>query len=167
MSISDPEPFLLTSAVQKRMQWARDNMGMDWTWLIWTDETMMVLGEKPMHRKVTRRPGEEFLLECIDPQVISGHASLMVWGAIGYNTKGPLIWVDLEPSQSNGKMRTKAEGLNRPKYTEQILRGPFLDFYTQVKNTTGKDILVMENGALAHHAKYTKTAQDELRMPSH
>ncbi len=91
----------------------------------------------------------------------------MVWRALGYNTKGPLIWVDLEPSRGNGKTRTKAEGLNRLKYTEQILRGPLLEFYTQVKNTTGKDTLVMEDGAPAHHAKYTKTAQDELCMPSH
>ncbi len=125
---------------------------MDWTWLVCTDEMMMVLGGKLMHRKVTCQwhPGEEFLPECIDRRVVSGRASLMVWGAIGYNTKGPLIWVNLEPSWSNGKTRTKAKDLNGPKYTEKILKGPLLDFYMQTKDTTGKDILVMEDGAPAH-----------------
>lgn len=82
----------------------------------------------------------------------------MVWGAIGYNTKGPLIWVNLEPSWSNGKTRTEAKDLNRPKYTEKILKGPLLDFYMQIKDTIGKEILVMVDGVPAHQAKYTKTA---------
>lgn len=41
---------------------------------------------------------------------------------------------------------------------EQILKGPLLDFYMQINDTTGKDILVMEDGVPAHQAKYNKTA---------
>lgn len=63
--------LLLASAVQKRMQWARDNTGMDWTWLVWMDEMMMMLGEKLMHRKVTWHPGEEFFYKNVLIQEMS------------------------------------------------------------------------------------------------
>ena len=45
-------------------------------------------------------------------------------GAIAYNHKFPLVRISLRASSSNGRVTTKAEGLNRQKYVDMILNGP-------------------------------------------
>ena len=55
---------------------------------------------------------------------------VMVWGCIAYNAKGPLIFLDL-PGGRGG-------GLTGPRYIEQVLGGPFLAYYRQLKHMHGK-----------------------------
>ena len=76
------KPFLSSRTVQLRLEWACSHRTMDWDHVIWTDEMSIELGEQPLHRRVTRLPGEELLLDNIQPTFRSGRQSLMVWGAI-------------------------------------------------------------------------------------
>ena len=76
---------------------------MDWDHVIWTDEMSIELGEQPRRRRVTRLPGEEFMLENMQPTFHSGRKSIMVWGAIANGLKGPLVKLDFS-EKGEGKM---------------------------------------------------------------
>ena len=58
------------------------------------------LGEQP-RQFVTRKPGEEFLLENIQPTFRSGRDSIMLWGCVALGRKGPLIRLDFEEDKEN------------------------------------------------------------------
>src|ERR1700685_2147265 len=83
--------------------------------VLWTDESSIELGEQPGHQFITCHPGEEYILECIQPTFHSSRKTLIVWGAIGTGRKGPLIRLDMKNRDENGKKK-QGRDLNGAKY---------------------------------------------------
>ncbi|EIW71785.1 hypothetical protein TREMEDRAFT_23848, partial [Tremella mesenterica DSM 1558] len=67
-------PFLRPQAIEKRINWAKDNVGQDWSRVIFTDEMSLA-----------------FDLKHLQPTFRSGRKYIMVWGAMAHNHKFPLI----------------------------------------------------------------------------
>jgi transposase len=128
---------------------------------MYTDEASIEMGERPGHRKVTRLPGEEELPENIEPIFRSGRKSLMVWGAITHNKKGPLIRLETVPAVVDSQGRKKGGGINGERYVSQVLMGPLVDFIDEVEDEFDVRVEVVEDGAPAHRSKVAKAARKE------
>ncbi|EUC54790.1 transposable element tc3 transposase, putative [Rhizoctonia solani AG-3 Rhs1AP] len=61
------KPFISEATIPKRIAWAEENERRDWQGVMWTDESKLETGQRPGQKRVTRRPGEENLHECIVP----------------------------------------------------------------------------------------------------
>ena len=160
------KPYLTPAQIEKRMAWAEANRERDWGKVIFTDETRLEIGERPGRRYVTRKPGEEFLFENIQPTFKSGRKSIMVWGCIAAGKKGPLVRlrlgqeVDEEPE---GRRRKSGRGgLDGPRYIKQVLNGPLKRFYAEMVAERGSGIVVVEDGAPAHSCNLAKAARASL-----
>jgi len=87
------KPFLTQATKTKRKEWAEgygDWTIQDWQDVIWSDECAFSVGQGPERVWVTRRPDEEYIEDCIVPK-FPHRTTIMVWGAIYRNFKGPLI----------------------------------------------------------------------------
>ena len=160
--IARRKPFLSRRARAKRTTWAQNASKVDWECVVFTDETSVEIGLNPSRVHVTRRPGEEYMEENLQTSFHSSRQSLMVWGAIAFNRKFPLFRVPLLPSSSDGKRRTRAEGLNGSKYAEHVVAGPLKRCCDLLEAEKHKDILVLEDGAPAHSSKVARRAREEL-----
>ncbi|KAF9472803.1 hypothetical protein BDN70DRAFT_818123, partial [Pholiota conissans] len=148
--VAHRKPYLTKKTVAAHLEWAKANIGRDWALIIFTDEAAIKIGEHPTHQRVTRLPGEEFLLENIEPTFRSGRKSLMVWVAITHNKKGPIIHIEMVPAVINENGKKKGGGMNGKRYVDQILNGPLLRFWQEVEKDRGPGILLVEDGAPAH-----------------
>jgi len=87
------KPFLTAATKSKRQAWGekyQDWAVEDWQDVIWSDECAFSVGNKPGTVWVTRRPGEEYLEDCLVPK-FPRLTTVMVWGAIYRDLKGPLV----------------------------------------------------------------------------
>jgi hypothetical protein len=157
--VKEEKPGLTKDQELRRLEWAYDNEGRDWEAIIWSDETTVELGKQPKKERVTRRPDERFLRECIKPTYRSGRKSIMVWGAISHNKKGPLIILDFTIIPTDNPSTKIVKGLDGPKYIDQVVRGPLKDFKKEMEHDIGKKVLIVEDGAPSHRAKLTKGAR--------
>ena len=92
------KPYLSAAAKVKRQDWGeryRDWTSGDWQDVIWLDECALSVGQVPGNVWVTRRPGEEFLENCLVPK-FHRLTMVMIWGAIYRDMKGPLIIWDMK-----------------------------------------------------------------------
>jgi hypothetical protein len=89
----------------------------------------------------------------------------MVWGAIAYGKKWPLLRLPLAPSVASGGKRTKAEGLNEEKYAEWVIRGRLAhineEMALQAGREHGRGVEVVEDGAPSHKSKLAARAREE------
>jgi hypothetical protein len=155
------KPFLTEVVIKKHVKCAEENKVRDWSTVLWTDESSIELGEWPGCQFITRHPGEEYLLECIQSTFHSGQKTLMVWGAIGTGRKGPLIRLDMENGNNNGGKKQE-RGLNGAKYVAQVLQGPLKEFVEELEDKWDHNMLVVEDGAPGHTSKLTLKARSEL-----
>jgi hypothetical protein len=109
----------------------------EWKRIIWTDEASVEIGRDSSARRVWRTKDEEFLHSCIKPTYKSGRTSVMIWGAIVHGRLGPLFVFP------EGKIKSDV-------YIDDILKGPFLDFYRSVSEERGR-AKFMEDGAPIHN----------------
>ena len=160
------KPFITPAQLKKRLAWVEQNEGRDWGKVIFTDETRLELGERPGRRYITRRPGEEFLLENIQPTFKSGRQSIMLWGCIAVGKKGPLVRLRLGQEAAGegegGSKKSGKGGLDGPRYVRQILKGPLKRFYAEMEAERGPGVLVVEDGAPAHSCNLAKAARANL-----
>ena len=156
------KPFLTKQAVFKRVAWAKENKGRDWRTVIWTDEAHIETGERPGHRRVTRKPGEEYLPETIAPTFRSGRQSIMVWACIAHGHKGPIIRLNTVPETTTPKGRKTGGGLNGEQYVQQVLEGPLKVFIESLEKERGHPMLVVEDGAPGHRSIVAKHARARL-----
>lgn len=162
--IARRKPFLTAATVKKRLEWVRKNMGTDWNKVVWTDEVKIELGEMPGHRRVTRRPGEEFLPETIQPTFRSGRQSMMLWSCIAHNKKGPLLRLEMSDVSINKNGKKRGGGLNAAKYVEQVFSGPLPDFVASMESERGPGVMVVEDGAPSHRGGLTTAAREKMGM---
>ena len=78
------KPWLSPKNIERRRQWARDNIGRDWRSVIFTDESSIELGGKAGRQRTSRRAGEAYLPKHVQPTFQSSRQTMMVWGAIAY-----------------------------------------------------------------------------------
>lgn len=87
-----PETWLTEKQKQDRLDWAIEHADWDlieWLRVIWTDESAVHCGPQPQ-LFVTRRPGEEYLPDCLKPKFAKPH----FYHDLGSNhrwTKGPMV----------------------------------------------------------------------------
>ena len=96
-SLAVPKPWLTDKHKMDRLDWALEHGhwdAIDWARVIWTDESAIQNGGTK-RLFVTRRPGEQFLPDCLRPR-FAKPAYTMVWGAIVDNRTGPLLVWDKE-----------------------------------------------------------------------
>ena len=159
------KPFLTDVAVKKCIKWAKKNKDCDWSTVLWTNECSIKLGKWPGCQFITCHPGEEYLLECIQPTFHSGQQTLMLWGAIRTGRKEPLIRLDMAQDMENGNENSKKKqgrGLNGAKYVAQVLQGPLKEFVKELEDERGHDMLVVKDGAPGHTSKLASKARSEL-----
>ncbi|KAJ7223803.1 hypothetical protein C8J57DRAFT_1094172 [Mycena rebaudengoi] len=107
----------------------------------WSDEAYVCLDDKKGRVWVTWKPGEELLDECCVPVLPQNPICAMVWGVIAKGFKGPLIVLQY-PSG-------KGRGMTARQYIQQVLEGPFLPFYQEMKRQRPK-FKFQQNGAGSH-----------------
>ena len=82
----------------------------------------------------------------------------MVWGAISL-PKIPILDLPLAPSTVKNGVRTKAESLNRPRYTEMVIKGVLGGeggILKSLRSSSFENILVLEDGAPSHRSAIAK-----------
>jgi hypothetical protein len=92
--------FLTEERQKTRLAWTLDYLQWgvpDWNKVIFSDECAFNIGGRYGKTHVTRRPGEAYVESCIEPK-FQRIETVMVWGCIMGDQKGPLIiWDKLRP----------------------------------------------------------------------
>ena len=87
------KPLLSEKARQKRLQWALEHRSFNWANVVFSDESRFCLvSDRPVI--VRRRPGEEYLPQCLNTTMKHGGGGIMVWGCIARNGIGRLHKID-------------------------------------------------------------------------
>ena len=105
---------------------------------------------------VTRRPGEEYLEECLVPR-FAKQTTVMIWGSIYRGLKGPLIIWDM----------VNWGRINGPTYINNIIRPRVHPWWTELHEqhlTNSVYIYFQQDGAPAHCSKHATQAFRELGM---
>ena len=148
--VAAKKPFLLKRHQQARLAWAKDRTSMsteDWHHVIWTDEASIELGKQSRVTWVWRKPNERYETDCIAPTFKSGRSSVMVWGCIAYNRKGPLIVIPQEKRTGDD-------------YVDLILEPVLHGFYTQLCEERSI-MALMEDGAPTHRSTVAKRWRED------
>jgi hypothetical protein len=123
--IACSRPFISRIQAKKRLGFARLHRwwgtsdyaasrlgGGDWRKVVWSDECSWELG-KNGRVWVTRRVDEHRCLDCIWSVYRSGRVTVMVWGAIGWDWKSPLVFLEKLPGR---------KGICSKAYLQQVLQ---------------------------------------------
>jgi transposase len=143
-------PFLTEGHKKQRLAWGRAQHALtahDWWRVIWSDECYIYLSSKHGRIYVTRRPDEVYHPDCLVPTFTQSSICVMVWGCIMQDRKGPIVALEY-PGGKGG-------GMNSKRYREQVLEGPFWDFYTQMNEERGLAVF-QQDGASMHTSKTTR-----------
>ncbi|EIN12364.1 hypothetical protein PUNSTDRAFT_61743, partial [Punctularia strigosozonata HHB-11173 SS5] len=130
--------YMAAAAAKNRLAWAWENSERDWSTVIWTDESSIETSE------FTRHPSKEFLLSNIQPTFRSGRKSIMLWGCIAHNKKGPLVVLETAAMTIGTKLRG---GLGGDEYVKQVMQGPLIAWIRAMEEERGQEMLVVEDGA--------------------
>ena len=153
------KPFISQVNIEKRLVWAAENYGRNWDNVIFTDETKLELGEHSGPCYVSRRRNEHLDPNHIAPNFTSGRRSIMLWAAISYHGKSPLLelsWPDVVVGKDG---KPKRGGFTNKQYAEQVLSVGLQDFYTEQVIYAGWDFEVVEDGALVHKGPFVREAR--------
>ena len=93
---------------------------------------------------VTRRIDERHCPDCIRSVYRSGHFSVMIWGAIGWDYKSPLVFLEKEPG---------AKGITSKAYLNQVLEPVIFPLF----DSLGPEYIYMEDGS-GVHKKFARLA---------
>jgi len=135
---------------QAHQGWSKD----DWRRVIWTDECYVWLSGHTSRVWVTRRPGEEYNDDCLLPKFPKKN-SIMVWGGILGGTKSELILWDKD---NWGSITAKS-------YVDNVLIPVLQSFWMRESERAGQPLWLMEDGASAHRAVYTRQAREGYGIP--
>jgi hypothetical protein len=126
-----------------------------WRTVIWTDEYYIWLGGKAGRVYITRAPGEEYLNDCLVHK-FKKENSIMVWGGIvGFSGQKILvIW----EKDDWGTITAQT-------YVDNVLVPAIWPFWQRESYHLGQSCILMEDGASAHRAGYTKAIREHLGIP--
>ena len=150
--ISCPRPFISRAQAKKRLsfarihQWwgtsdyaARREGGGDWWKVIFSDECTWETGRKG-RGWITRRTDEKRCSTCIRSVYRSGRFTVMIWGAIGWDYKSPLVFLEKLPGR---------KGICSKAYLEQVLEPVVFPLF----DSLGPEYIFVEDGAKVHKGK--------------
>jgi len=110
--------------------------GGDWRQVVWSDEASFDIG-KDGRVWITRRVDEKRCPDCIKSIYRSGRFSVMIWGALGWDYKSPLIFMEKLPGR---------KGICSKAYLQQVLQPVVFPLF----ETLGPDYIFMEDGSKVH-----------------
>ena len=147
--IACPRPFISRKQAKKRLDfalshrwwgtsdWAASRLdGGDWRKVIWSDECIFELG-KNGRIWVTRRVDEKRCSDCIKSTYRSGRVTVMIWGAIGWDWKSPLVFLEKEEG---------CKGVNSRAYRDQVLYPIVFPLFDEL----GPEYIFQEDGSKVH-----------------
>jgi hypothetical protein len=151
------KPFLSGKSHAARRAWAVANVDQDWRRVIFTDECAIQIGKDITRYYTVCRPGgKEYQAKHLQPTFRSGRTSLMVWGAVAYGEKWPLVRLPLSPQE------VAADDLNSSRYIKYVLEGPLKRCVRAQQRASWRDVVVLDNGAPCHSSKVTCAARRKL-----
>jgi len=151
------KPLLKPPQKEKRLRFALAHQGWtreDWRHVLWTDECYVWLSGTRGTVWVTRCTGEEYEEACISP-TFKQRDAIMIWGGILGSTKAPLVLWERDNSGT----------ITAASYCAHVLTPVLWPFWGQQSAQAQQRIWLMEDGASAHRAGYTRTLQQEYAMP--
>ena len=96
--IAKRKPLLTRRHKADRLRWARDHAHWtedDWNSVLWTDESKFtIFGNGKRRVMISRRKGEAYRDDCLQPTVKFGGKSVMVWGCFAAKGVGALHQID-------------------------------------------------------------------------
>jgi len=152
-------PYLTRDHKRLRFLWGKSYRAWrtaHWRRVVFSDECYVHVGDKCGRIFVTRCKDERMLNDCLVPTFKQSTLRVMVWGCIARGRKGPLVVMEY-PGGKGG-------GLTSRRYQEQVLDGPFLDFYTRLKQSR-QYIQFQQDGAPSHRSKATLSWLDSHDIP--
>ena len=144
--IACPRPFISKKQAQKRLAFAKNYRWWGtchWKAAIWSDEATFETGKRGQIW-VTRRPDEKRCSNCIKSVYRVGRISVMVWGAIGWDWKSPLIFLKKEEGR---------KGICSQAYLTQVLQPIIFPYYNLLSEQEQQEFIFMEDGAKVHKGK--------------
>jgi hypothetical protein len=81
--------------------------------------------------------------------------------------KRPNRRLDLAPIVIEKGKKMRRGGLDGPRYVEQIMKGPLMEFCEMQEAQIGQPVEVVEDGAPSHHSKFAASAQKQLGISPH
>lgn len=131
--VARKKPLLRIQNKKARYQWAKDHLDLiedDWKKVVFSDETPFTLFQWAGKQYVRRRPGEEFLDECINPTVKHGGGKIQVWGCFSWSGPGPLY---------------RVKGLMDGKQYRQILKTHMAPYLNKFKEEMKYDEVIFQH----------------------
>jgi transposase len=141
--IACPRPFISRKQAQRRLAFAMQYRWwgtVDWKRVMWSDESTFETGKRG-RIWVTRRPNEKHCQSCIKSVYRSGRVSVMIWGAIGWNYKSPLVFLIKEEDK---------RGITSKAYLNQVLEPVVFPYYISLSEEQKEGFIFMEDGAKVH-----------------
>jgi hypothetical protein len=164
--ICGKKPFLSEKPQAARRTWAAANVYQDWRRVIFTDRCAIQIGKDITRHYTIRRLGEEYQAKHLQPTFRSGRTLLMVWAAIAYGKKWPLVRLPLSPQGVAADGLGKGKGLNWSEYIKYVLEGPLKRCVRAQQRARWRDVMVLEDGAPCHLSKATCAARQKLGITS-
>jgi hypothetical protein len=103
---------------------------------VWSNEAIFETG-KNSKVWVTRRVNERRCFDCIRSIYKLGRTTVMIWGAIGWDYKSPLVFIE---------KLLRHKGVCSKAYLQQVLKPIIFPFF----KTLGEDYMYMENESKVH-----------------
>ena len=135
---------------QAHRDWSRE----DWRRVIWTDECYIWLSGNTSRVWITRRPGEEYHDDCLVPKFPKKNF-IMVWAGILGEKKCELVLWDRD---NWGTITSRS-------YVDNVLTPVLQPFWNRESEQAGGPLWLMEDGASAHRAAYTRQVREGYGIP--
>lgn len=132
-------PVLTQRHRVNRLQWATNHLPWtlrnNWNRVWFSDESHFLLQRHDRRRRVYRRRGERFAQACVDEAPAHGGGGVMVWGAIHFAGRSPLVRVH--------------GALNAQRYVDEIIQPHVLPVMAQPRH------IFQQDNARPHTARLT------------
>jgi len=158
--VACPRPFINKKQQNKRLKFAQEHIDLDEDVLrrvIWSDECTFETGKRG-RIWVTRKAGERYCQDCMRSVYRSGRTSIMIWGAIGWGYKSPLVFLEKVEG---------SKGYNSTIYRDQVLIPvvtPMMEYFNEFEEPA----IFMEDGSRIHEGfarRYRLQMDWELLRP--
>lgn len=150
--VATSKPLLTEAQKQVRLAWAIEHLSWtpeQWACVVWTDKcSLSTEGFGKVY--VTRRPEEKYNDSCCSPK-FRDYSSWTIHGSISALGKGDMVVIEKEWGSVTGEV-----------YRERVLPSVyrFMDWVAQHPENPRRHVILMEDGAPQHTAKFTQQLHD-------
>jgi len=140
--IARRKPMISSLNKRKRLQWAKKFAEQDmqfWSSIVWSDESKFCQFSNSGRIHVWRKTDEAWNADCLQGTVKHGGIGVMVWGAIWYDGKSELVFIE--------------NRLNGEKYNGILEKGLLPLFSVKLDKN---QVLFQEDGAPCHTSRVSQ-----------